>query len=131
MIDKKQIITERAPQAIGAYSQAIRCGNLIFVSGQIPLVPETMKLISLDFDLQVNQVLINLMSIANESGCDSTNFVKINVYLKNLENFSSVNKAMESVFVKPYPARAAVGVLSLPRNVCIEAEAIMVIANEV
>ncbi len=79
MIDKKQIITERAPQAIGAYSQAIRCGNLIFVSGQIPLVPETMKLISLDFDLQVNQVLINLMSIANESGCDSTNFVKINI----------------------------------------------------
>ena len=123
MIDKKQITTERAPRA---YSQAIRCGNLIFISGQIPLVPETMQLISQDFDLQVNQVLINLMSIANESGCDSTNFVKITVFLKNLDNFSSVNKAMESVFVKPYPARAAVEVSKLPLDVEVEMDAILV-----
>ena len=126
MTKKEQIITERAPQAIGAYSQAIRCGNLIFISGQIPLVPETMKLISQDFDLQVNQVLINLMSIANEAGCDSTNFVKITVFLKNLENFSSVNRAMESVFVKPYPARAAVEVSKLPLDVAVEMDAILV-----
>ena len=126
MIDKKQITTERAPRAIGAYSQAIRCGNLIFISGQIPLVPETMQLISQDFDLQVNQVLINLMSIANESGCDSTNFVKITVFLKNLDNFSSVNKAMENVFVKPYPARAAVEVSKLPLDVEVEMDAILV-----
>ena len=126
MIDKKQVITERAPQAIGAYSQAIRCGNLIFISGQIPLVPETMKLISQDFELQVNQVLVNLMSIANESGCDSTNFVKITVFLKDLDNFSSVNKAMESVFVKPFPARAAVEVSKLPLDVEVEMDAILV-----
>lgn len=126
MIEKKQIVTERAPQAIGAYSQAIKCGNLIFISGQIPLVPETMKLISQDFELQVNQVLVNLMSIANEAGCDSTNFVKLTVYLKSLENFSSVNKAMESVFVKPYPARAAVEVSKLPLDVEVEMDAILV-----
>ena len=126
MIDKKQVITERAPQAIGAYSQAIRCGNLIFISGQIPLVPETMKLISQDFDLQVNQVLVNLMSIANESGCDSTNFVKITVFLKDLDNFSSVNKAMESVFIKPFPARAVVEVSKLPLDVEVEMDAILV-----
>tara|TARA_B100000945_G_C20386439_1_gene599972 strand:- start:1008 stop:1397 length:390 start_codon:yes stop_codon:yes gene_type:complete len=126
MIEKKQIITERAPQAIGAYSQAIKCGNLIFISGQIPLVPETMKLISQDFELQINQVLVNLMSIANEAGCDSTNFVKLTVYLKSLENFSSVNKAMESVFVKPYPARAAVEVSKLPLDVEVEMDAILV-----
>tara|TARA_B100000886_G_scaffold305059_2_gene236607 strand:+ start:1170 stop:1559 length:390 start_codon:yes stop_codon:yes gene_type:complete len=126
MIEKKQIITERAPQTIGAYSQAIKCGNLIFISGQIPLVPETMKLISQDFELQVNQVLVNLMSIANEAGCDSTNFVKLTVYLKSLENFSSVNKAMESVFVKPYPARAAVEVSKLPLDVEVEMDAILV-----
>ena len=126
MIDKKQVITERAPQAIGAYSQAIRCGNLIFISGQIPLVSETMKLISQDFELQVNQVLVNLMSIANESGCDSTNFVKITVFLKDLDNFSSVNKAMESVFVKPFPARAAVEVSKLPLDVEVEMDAILV-----
>ena len=126
MTEKKQIITERAPKAIGAYSQAIRCGSLIFISGQIPLVPETMKLISHDFDLQVNQVLVNLMSIANEAGCDSTNFVKITVFLKNLENFSAVNKAMENVFTQPYPARAAVEVRKLPLDVEVEMDAILV-----
>ena len=123
---KNQISTSRAPSAIGAYSQAVRTENLIFISGQIPLVPETMEVISEDFDLQVNQVIINLMAIANEAGCDSCNFVKITVFLKNLDNFSAVNKAMENVFTKPYPARAAVEVSKLPKDVEVEMDAILV-----
>ena len=123
---KNQISTSRAPSAIGAYSQAVRTENLIFISGQIPLVPETMKVISEDFDLQVNQVIVNLMAIANEAGCDSSNFVKITVFLKNLDNFSAVNKAMENVFTKPYPARAAVEVSKLPKDVEVEMDAILV-----
>ena len=123
---KKPIFTSRAPKAIGAYSQAIKAGDMIFISGQIPLVPESMKLISDDFELQVNQVIVNLMSIANEAGCDSSNFVKITVYLKNLKNFSSVNKAMENVFKEPYPARAAVEVSDLPLGVEVEMDAILI-----
>ena len=123
---KNQISTSRAPSAIGAYSQAVRTENLIFISGQIPLVPETMEVISEDFDLQVNQVIVNLMAIANEAGCDSSNFVKITVFLKNLDNFSAVNKAMENVFTKPYPARAAVEVSKLPKDVEVEMDAILV-----
>tara|TARA_B100000965_G_C19524914_1_gene728323 strand:+ start:361 stop:747 length:387 start_codon:yes stop_codon:yes gene_type:complete len=123
---KNQISTSRAPSAIGAYSQAVRADNLIFISGQIPLVPETMEVISEDFDLQVNQVIVNLMAIANEAGCDSSNFVKITVFLKNLDNFSAVNKAMENVFTKPYPARAAVEVSKLPKDVEVEMDAILV-----
>ena len=126
MMKKNQISTSRAPSAIGAYSQAVRTENLIFISGQIPLVPETMKVISEDFDLQVNQVIVNLMAIANEAGCDSSNFVKITVFLKNLDNFSAVNKAMENVFTKPYPARAAVEVSKLPKDVEVEMDAILV-----
>ena len=123
---KNQISTSRAPSAIGAYSQAVRIENLIFISGQIPLVPETMEVISEDFDLQANQVIVNLMAIANEAGCDSSNFVKITVFLKNLDNFSAVNKAMENVFTKPYPARAAVEVSKLPKDVEVEMDAILV-----
>ena len=123
---KNQISTSRATSAIGAYSQAVRTENLIFISGQIPLVPETMEVISEDFDLQVNQVIVNLMAIANEAGCDSSNFVKITVFLKNLDNFSAVNKAMENVFTKPYPARAAVEVSKLPKDVEVEMDAILV-----
>tara|TARA_Y100001949_G_scaffold3017_1_gene2435 strand:+ start:1372 stop:1761 length:390 start_codon:yes stop_codon:yes gene_type:complete len=126
MMKKNQISTSRAPSAIGAYSQAVRTENLIFISGQIPLVPETMEVISEDFDLQVNQVIVNLMAIANEAGCDSSNFVKITVFLKNLDNFSAVNKAMENVFTKPYPARAAVEVSKLPKDVEVEMDAILV-----
>ena len=126
MMKKNQISTSRAPSAIGAYSQAVRTENLIFISGQIPLVPETMEIISEEFDLQVNQVIVNLMAIANEAGCDSSNFVKITVFLKNLDNFSAVNKAMENVFTKPYPARAAVEVSKLPKDVEVEMDAILV-----
>ena len=126
MMKKNQISTSRAPSAIGAYSQAVRTENLIFISGQIPLVPETMEVISEDFDLQVNQVIVNLMAIANEAGCDSSNFVKITVFLKNLDNFNAVNKAMENVFTKPYPARAAVEVSKLPKDVEVEMDAILV-----
>ena len=126
MMKKNQISTSRAPSAIGAYSQAVRTENLIFISGQIPLVPETMEVISEDFDLQVNQVIVNLMAIANEAGCDSSNFVKITVFLKNLDNFSAVNKAMENVFTKPYPATAAVEVSKLPKDVEVEMDAILV-----
>ena len=124
MMKKNQISTSRAPSAIGAYSQAVRTENLIFISGQIPLVPETMEVISEDFDLQVNQVIVNLMAIANEAGCDSSNFVKITVFLKNLDNFSAVNKDMENVFTKPYPARAAIGINKLPKDALIEIDAI-------
>ena len=98
----KSINTKKAPSAIGAYSQAIKAGNYIFISGQIPLDPDTMEVISEDFIPQINQVFINLSEIVKESGCTLSDIVKINVYLQDLANFQAVNEAMEKFFMKPY-----------------------------
>ena len=124
-MNKKVIITDKAPKAIGAYSQAVKAGNLIFISGQIPLDPSTMEVISPVFSDQVEQVIKNLDEIVKESGNSLNDIVKITVYLKNLENFQAVNQEMEKFFAKPYPARAAVEISKLPKDVEIEMDAIV------
>ena len=124
---KKSIIrTDNAPAAIGTYSQAVSVGNLVFLSGQIPLVPETMELISDDFREQAQQALQNLSAVAAAAGGSLTDLVTINIYLTDLDNFQFVNEVMEALFTEPFPARAAVGVAALPRGAAIEVEATMV-----
>ena len=125
----KNISTNKAPSAIGAYSQGIRAGNFIFISGQIPLDPSTMEIVSDDFTRQVEQVIVNLKAIANEASCSLDDIVKITVYLKNLEDFQSVNTAMSKMFTEPYPARAAVEVSRLPKDVLVEMDAIIYLGD--
>ena len=125
---KKHIIsTDKAPAAIGIYSQAVAVngGTTIYLSGQIPLIPETMEIVSDNFEVQVKQVLNNLNAIVVEAGYHISDIIKLNVYLKNLENFQSVNNAMSDLFKEPYPARAAVEVSRLPRDVLVEMDAIV------
>ena len=122
----KSISTINAPAALGPYSQAIRAGGFIYISGQIPLVPETMEIVSSDFNKQVTQVFNNLKAIIEESGASISSIVKINVYLKDLSNFQKVNSVMEEFFIeKPFPARAAVEVSRLPKDVDIEMDAVV------
>ena len=121
---KEYIHTEKAPSAIGAYSQAVKYGDMIFLSGQIPLDPEQMTLVSDDIDMQIKQVFINLKYVLEASGSSLENILKLNVYLTNLKNFSKVNEHMEIIFNNPYPARAAIGINSLPKDSLIEIDAI-------
>ena len=121
---KEYIHTKKAPSAIGAYSQAIKYGDMIFLSGQIPLDPDKMILVSDDIDMQIKQVFINLKYVLEASGSSLENILKLNVYLTNLKNFSKVNEHMEIIFNKPYPARAAIGINSLPKDSLIEIDAI-------
>ena len=125
----KAIHTKNAPSAIGAYSQAVKAGGFMYVSGQIPLVPETMEIVSEDFSVQVKQVLENLKAIIVDSDSKLSDVVKLNVYLKDLTNFQSVNDAMSSVFDEPYPARAAVEVSRLPKDVLVEIDAVVYIGD--
>ena len=121
---KEYIHTKKAPSAIGAYSQAVKYGDMIFLSGQIPLDPDKMILVSDDIDMQIKQVFINLKYVLEASGSSLENILKLNVYLTNLKNFSKVNEHMEIIFNKPYPARAAIGINSLPKDSLIEIDAI-------
>ena len=122
----KPIKTKNAPAAIGPYSQAMKAGGFVYVSGQIPLVPETMELITGDFDKQATQVFKNLSAIVEEAGCSLSDTVKVNIYLKDLSNFQKVNSIMENFFIeKPFPARAAVEVSRLPKDVEIELDAVL------
>ena len=125
----KSIHTKNAPSAIGAYSQAVKAGGFMYVSGQIPLAPESMEIVSEDFSLQVKQVLENLKAIIVDSGSKLSDVVKLNVYLKDLADFQSVNDAMSTVFDEPYPARAAVEVSRLPKDVLVEIDAIVYIGD--
>tara|TARA_B110000483_G_C18004531_1_gene468598 strand:+ start:393 stop:779 length:387 start_codon:yes stop_codon:yes gene_type:complete len=124
MMTKEYIHTKKAPSAIGAYSQAVKYGDMIFLSGQIPLDPDKMILVSDDIDMQIKQVFINLKYVLEASGSSLENILKLNVYLTNLKNFSKVNEHMEIIFNKPYPARAAIGINSLPKDSLIEIDAI-------
>jgi len=124
MMTKEYIHTKKAPSAIGAYSQAVKYGDMIFLSGQIPLDPDKMILVSDDIDIQIKQVFINLKYVLEASGSSLENILKLNVYLTNLKNFSKVNEHMEIIFNKPYPARAAIGINSLPKDSLIEIDAI-------
>lgn len=125
----RPINTKLAPEAIGTYSQAISCGQTVFLSGQIPLDPETMQICSDDIKLQITQVLENLSAVCEAAGGSLANIVKLNVYLTDLSHFSLINEAMDRYFSKPYPARAAIGVSALPRGANVEMDGIMVLSS--
>ena len=127
---KDKVHTENAPKAIGTYSQAISVtnGRTVYLSGQIPLVPFTMEMISNNIDDQIKQVFENLNSVCIASGGSLNDIVKLNVFLTDLSNFSKVNEIMASYFDEPYPARAAVGIKELPRAALVEMDAVMVIS---
>ena len=133
--NKEFILTDEAPEAIGTYSQAVKVGDLVFLSGQIPLDPKTMKLVGENLvdgiDTQIRQVFENLSSVAKASGGSLKEIVKLNLYLTDLANFPRVNEIMKEYFSAPYPARAAVGVSSLPKQSMFEGEAVMVLTKSV
>lgn len=129
-MSKNIIHTDHAPAAIGAYSQAVRAGDTVYLSGQIPLVPETMTLVSeTDFAAQTHQVFKNLRAVCEAAGGSLDDIVKINAYLTDLSNFATFNEVMAQYFTQPFPARAAVGVASLPRGSLVEAEGVMVLSK--
>lgn len=119
--------TEWAPKAIGTYSQAVKTGNTVYLSGQIPLVPETMELVSDDISQQIRRVFDNLKAVAVAAGGDLKDVVKLNVFLIDLGHFPLVNEIMAEYFNEPYPARAAIGVAALPRGAGVEMDAILVL----
>lgn len=121
------IHTELAPAAIGTYSQAIRCGNTVYLSGQIPLDPKTMQLCSDDIRAQIDQVLVNLSAVCEAAGGKLSQIMKLNVYLIDLNHFPLINEAMSRYFSEPYPARAAIGVAALPRGSLVEMDAVMMV----
>lgn len=125
---KKTISTDSAPAAIGTYSQAVQHGGLLYVSGQIPLVPATMELVGPDINQQVNQVFDNLSAIAEAAGATLNDAVKLTVYLTDLDHFSSVNEVMVQRLAQPYPARVALEVSALPRSALVEIDAIVAIS---
>tara|TARA_Y100001970_G_C13972016_1_gene718694 strand:+ start:357 stop:743 length:387 start_codon:yes stop_codon:yes gene_type:complete len=128
-LSKIEISTKKAPAAIGTYSQAIKVDNIIYISGQIPLDPESMEVIDGDFESRAHRVFQNLQAITEACHGNLDQIVKLTIYLTNLDNFALVNSVMSEYFSKPYPARAALGVSSLPKGVDIEAEAILSLKN--
>ena len=122
---KKQVNTSSAPAAIGPYSQGVIAGNLLFVSGQIPLNPSDGSLVSDSLESQANQVFQNLRAIIQEAGTSFEHVLKLTIYLTDLANFAAVNKVMENYFNEPYPARATVEVSRLPKDVEVEIDAIV------
>ena len=124
-MSKNIIHTDQAPAAIGTYSQAVRHGDLVFLSGQIPLVPETMELVQGSFEDRVRRVFDNLDAVCQASGGNLQDIVKLTVFLTDMGNFPQVNAVMGEYFSKPYPARAAVGVASLPKATDVEMEAVL------
>jgi reactive intermediate/imine deaminase len=128
MSSQRTIIqTDSAPKAIGTYSQAVKIGNTVYLSGQIPLVPDTMELNDGNMEAQIKQVFENLKAVAEAAGGSLADIAKLNIFLTDLSHFALVNKVMADYFNEPYPARAAVGVASLPKGVPVEMDAIMVI----
>jgi len=126
----KQIVsTDSAPQAIGTYSQAVRVGDTVYLSGQIPLVPETMELAQGNIEVQIRRVFDNLRAVAAAAGGDMSDLVKLNVFLTDLECFPLVNQVMAEYFEAPYPARAAIGVSALPKGAAVEMDAVMVLGG--
>jgi reactive intermediate/imine deaminase len=121
--------TNFAPAAIGTYSQAIRVGDTVYLSGQIPLNPDTMEIIDDDISLQINQVITNLAAVCHAAGGSLANIVKLSVYLTDLSHFPLINEAMAQHFTEPYPARAAIGVRALPRGAKVEMDGIMVLRS--
>ena len=124
-MSKQAIHSDGAPSAIGTYSQAIQTGNLVFLSGQIPLDPESMEIVGADFEARARRVFDNLGAVAAAAGGTLDDVVKLTIYLTDLDNFATVNSVMEDYFAQPFPARAAVGVASLPKGADVEADAIL------
>jgi reactive intermediate/imine deaminase len=125
----RSITTPEAPAAIGTYSQAVRAGDTVYLSGQIPLDPKTMKLVEGDFEVQVRRVFDNLRAVCREAGGDFDRVARVTVYLTDLSHFAKVNEVMAAYFNEPYPARAAVGVASLPRGALVEIDGVMVLGG--
>ena len=126
---REAIHTTAAPDAIGTYSQAMKVGNTVYLSGQIPLVPETMELVEGDMAAQIRRVFDNLQAVAEASGGTLADIAKLNIFLTDLGHFALVNEIMADYFQQPYPARAAVGVASLPKGVPVEMDAILVLLD--
>lgn len=126
-MSKEIISTHSAPQAIGTYSQAVKTGDTVYLSGQIPLVPETMEMVEGNIEIQIRRVFDNLQSVTVASNGSLDDIVKLNVFLTDLANFPVVNEVMAEYFSEPYPARAAIGVASLPKEAEVEMDAIMVL----
>lgn len=124
-MQREIISTNDAPKAIGTYSQAVKVGNTVYLSGQIPLVPETMELIEGDMRTQITRVFDNLTAVAIATGGSLSDISKLNIFLTDLSHFPLVNEIMAEYFSEPYPARAAVGVASLPKGAQVEMDAIM------
>lgn len=122
--------TDKAPQAIGTYSQAIKVGKTVYLSGQIPLVPSTMTLVEGDIAKQIEQVFENLSAVCEAAGGSFADIVKLNIFLTDLTNFATVNEIMARYFQEPYPARAAIGVASLPKNAQVEMDGILVVREQ-
>ena len=125
MSTKTIISTDKAPAAIGPYSQAVKAGNTVYLSGQIPLIPETMEMIEGGITKQTQQVFRNLSAVAEAAGGSLNDAVKVNISLTDLADFAKVNEVMASVFAEPYPARACVQVAALPRGAQVEIEVIL------
>lgn len=126
---REAIHTTRAPKAIGTYVQAVKVGNTVYLSGQIPLVPDTMQLETGDMRAQIRRVFENLQAVAKAAGGDLKQIAKLNVFLVDLAHFPIVNEVMAEYFSEPYPARAAVGVAALPKGAAVEMDAIMVLSE--
>lgn len=127
---KREIIkTDKAPQAIGPYSQGVKVAETVYLSGQIPLEPETMELVGGDAEAQVRRVFDNLAAVAAAAGGSLADVVKLNVFLVDLGQFAVVNKIMEEYFARPYPARAAIGVAALPKGAQVEMDAVMILED--
>jgi reactive intermediate/imine deaminase len=128
-MSREIIRTDKAPQAIGTYSQAVRCGNTVYLSGQIPLVPESMTLVEGDMEAQIRRVFDNLAAVARAAGGSLADVAKLNVFLTDLNHFALVNQVMDEYFGEPYPARAAIGVAALPKGADVEMDAVMELAD--
>lgn len=126
----KQIIqTHEAPEAIGTYSQAVKVGNHVYISGQIPLDPQTMTLVSGDFKEQTRQVFRNLQAVAKAAGGALSDVVKLTIFMRDLSQFATINEVMTEFFNAPYPARAVIGVSALPKDAAVEADAILKLSD--
>ncbi|MCU7939541.1 MAG: RidA family protein [gamma proteobacterium symbiont of Bathyaustriella thionipta] len=119
------ISTDKAPQAIGTYSQAVKVANTVYLSGQIPLIPETMEMVDGDMEAQIVRVFDNLTAVAQAAGGDLSDIAKLNIFLTDLSHFPLVNEVMARYFSQPYPARAAIGVASLPKDAGVEMDGVM------
>ncbi|AFU99701.1 RidA family protein [Simiduia agarivorans] len=127
MTNKAIINTDKAPAAIGTYSQAVKVNNTVYLSGQIPLDPKTMELVPGDFRAQATQMFKNLAAVCEAANGSLADIVKLNLYLTDLSNFPIINEVMAEFFSQPYPARAAVGIKELPKGALVEAEGVMVL----